>query len=426
MKVLLVSQSDIYGGAAIAAYRLHRGLTKLGVDSEMAVMDKYSEDFRIMCIQSRFGKLADKIRIRIVPKIVKLQKTANYNPHSINWFPNDIVEKINQFKVDIINLHWIGQEMIKIEDLKKIGRPIVWTLHDMWPFSGAEHYNIDEEPKRYIRGYDLEKRSPRDSGLDIDRWVWRRKRKNWKNINFTIVCPSRWLAEEARKSLLFRNERIEVIPNAIDVSKIRPIERKIARGLLSLPEDKKLVLFGAMDATSDPRKGFKLLESALNRIAEQGLGENINLMIFGSSEPEKAADFGINAQYLGKVGNDIVLMLSYSAADVFVIPSVMENLPNTIMEAMACGLPAVGFDVGGIPEMIDDGRTGFLTRAYDTEEMSNNIMRVVENEEGRKKMGENARKQAEKEYSDLVIAKKYLKLYEEVVRTRGTDGGGLW
>jgi glycosyltransferase involved in cell wall biosynthesis len=328
-------------------------------------------------------------------------------------FPNGIVEKINQFQADIINLHWVGNEMLRIEDFKKIQTPIVWTLHDMWPFSGAEHY-ITEGPKRYIGGYDIEERAPCDSGPDIDRWVWKRKCKHWKYINFTLVCPSQWIAEEAGKSFLFKNKRIEVIPNGIDVSKIKPIKKKIARELLSLPQDKKLILFGAMGSTSDRRKGFRLLEKTMLGISEHELGKNVSLIIFGNSDYMGSSLFGINAHYLGKINHDIVLMLAYSASDLYVIPSVIDNLPNTIMEAMACGIPAVGFNVGGIPEIINNGQTGILTQPYDTEEMAKNILRVFECGE-KEKMGEKARREAEDKYSDIVIAKKYLNLYEEVV-----------
>ena len=415
MRVLLVSQSDLGGGAAIAAYRLHAGLRRVGADSTMLVAQKLSDDPTVLCRKSTMRSVLWRTRLKAAEKITHFQKPVNYNLHSINLFCDDIVKRINEHPADLVHLHWVGHEMLSVAALKRIRKPIVWTLHDMWAFSGAEHYATNGE-RRYIDGYTSGNRHPMDRGLDIDRWVWKRKIKQWQGIEFTIISPSAWLAAEARKSRLFRQSRVEVIPNGINTSRIKPVAKEFARDVLSLPQDKELVLFGAMDATSDSRKGFQYLKACIQRLAEQGQGGRIEMVVFGNSDSGHPIDIPLKTHYLGRLSGEQILSLLYSAVDLFVMTSVIDNLPNTVMEAMACGTPCVGFEVGGVPDMIEHLKTGFLVRPYDIDGLVSGILWLLESGERKKALGVSARKKAEAEYRDTVVAARHLNLYEEVLK----------
>ncbi len=415
MKVLIVAQSDLGGGAGIAAYRLHSGLRRAGADSTMLVTEKLSDDPTVLSRRSAMRNLLWRIRLRAAEKITRLQKPLNYNLHSINLFCDDIVNKINEHPAELVHLHWVGNEMLSVAALKKIRKPIVWTLHDMWAFSGAEHYATNGE-SRYVDGYTARNRHPMDRGLDIDRWVWKRKVKQWQGIEFTIITPSAWLAEEARKSWIFRRSRVETIPNGIDTARMKPVSKEFARDVLCLPLDKELVLFGAMDATSDLRKGFQYLKACMGRLAEQGYGERIEFVVFGSSGPGQLPDLPFKTHYLGRLSGEHILSLLYSAVDLFVMASVIENLPNAVMEAMACATPCVGFEVGGVPEMIEHLKTGFVVRPYDIDGFAYGILWLLEDRDRKRKLGANARKKAEAEYRDTVVATRHLNLYEEVLK----------
>ncbi len=245
--------------------------------------------------------------------------------------------------------------------------------------------------------------------------MWQRKAKAWKNLNLTIVTPSSWLADCARSSSLFQDRRVEAIPNGLDTEKYKPIERRLARNLLKLPQEKHLLLFGAVSATSDPRKGFHLLQSALEHLSQSGWQDQIELVVFGSSEPSNPPDLGFKIHYLGRFYDDISLALVYAAADVFIAPSIQDNLPNTIMEALACGTPCVGFNIGGIPEMIEHKQNGYLAQPYKIEDLARGIGWTIENQERHQKLCSRAREKAEQEFTQQIQASRYLSLFAEVL-----------
>jgi glycosyltransferase involved in cell wall biosynthesis len=211
--------------------------------------------------------------------------------------------------------------------------------------------------------------------------VWQRKAKAWKNIDLTLVSPSAWLAKCASSSSLFKDYRVEVIPYGIDIQKYKPINSQWAREILNLPKDKQILLFGIAGGTSNRWKGFNLLVSALQSLSKSGWKDRIELLVFGSSQPENAVELGFKAHYLGNLADDISLATVYAAADVFVAPSVYDNLPNTVMEAGACGIPSVAFNIGGLPDMIEHCSNGYLAKPYETEDLARGIAWVLEDPE---------------------------------------------
>ncbi|MFM6308601.1 MAG: glycosyltransferase, partial [Dolichospermum sp.] len=223
---------------------------------------------------------------------------------------------------------------------------------------------------------------------------------------------SHWLADYARKSSLFQNLRIEVIANGLDAQVYKPIDQKIARNLLNLPLDRKLVLFGAIKSTSDRRKGFHLLEPALRKLSEDKNHKNdVELVIFGASPPSEVPNLGLPIHYLGRLNDDIALALLYSAVDVFIAPSVQDNLPNTVMESLACGTPCIAFDIGGMSDMIEHQQNGYLAKHFDIDDLVRGITWVLEDEERLRWLGGNGRKKVEQKFTLEIQAHNYLYIY---------------
>ncbi|MFM5890811.1 MAG: glycosyltransferase family 4 protein, partial [Dolichospermum sp.] len=333
--------------------------------------------------------------------------------YSVQWLPDNLAAQVAQLNPDIINLHWINAGYMQIETLAKFKKPIIWTLHDMWAFTGGCHYNKD--CTNYTESCGACPQLYSNKEKDLSNWVWRRKAKAWKDLNLTIVTPSHWLADYARKSSLFQNLRIEVIANGLDAQVYKPIDQKIARNLLNLPLDRKLVLFGAIKSTSDRRKGFHLLEPALRKLSEDKNHKNdVELVIFGASPPSEVPNLGLPIHYLGRLNDDIALALLYSAVDVFIAPSVQDNLPNTVMESLACGTPCIAFDIGGMSDMIEHQQNGYLAKHFDIDDLVRGITWVLEDEERLRWLGGNGRKKVEQKFTLEIQAHNYLYIYENL------------
>lgn len=361
MRVLHICYSDLEGGAARAAYRLHQAQRQAGLDSHMLVLDKFSDDPAVHTVSS-----AHRIRIKLASfisrQLLRCQKTQNPIVHSLNIFPSGLLSTINKLKPDIVNLHWVGGEMLSVGEIARLSQPTVWTLHDMWAFCGCEHYDDERPSERYRHSYSADSRHPQDHGWDLDRWNFIRKQKAWKNKRFHIVTPSRWLGECVQHSQLFAQQPLQVIPNCIDHEIYRPLSKSFAREALGLPQDKQLLLFGAMSSTSDPRKGYHLLIPALQQLKAEGKAEQLALVVFGASQGDATQITGIPTHYMGRLHDDISLCLLYNAADLFVAPSLQDNLPNTLVESLACGTPCVAFNIGGMSDLIVGDNYGELCR----------------------------------------------------------------
>lgn len=412
MKTLLINTSD-QGGSGIAAYRLHTGLKFLGVNSNMLVQSKLTDDRTVIEQQAKLNRKIAQASPNLTTWPLPLYRHREPLLFSPQWFPDGLASQVAQLNPDIINLHWVCWGLLQIETLPKFNQPLVWTFHDMWAFTGGCHYAGQCDRYRDSCGSCPQLHSSKN--WDLSRWVWQRKERAWKNINLTVVTPSSWLARCTSSSSLFKNQRIEVIPNGIDTQIFKPIDKQLARLLLNLPNDKQIVLFGAMSSTSDRRKGFHLLQPALKSLSQSGWQDQIELVVFGSSEPIKAPEFGFHCRYLGRLYDPISLAILYSAADVFVAPSIEDNLPNTIMEAIACGTPCVAFKIGGIPEMIEHHINGYLARPDEPEDLAQGIAWVLENSERHQKLSHSAREKAEREFTQDLQARRYMSLFTEIL-----------
>ena len=279
MKVLHVSSFDIKGGAARAAYRLHKALLSADVDSHLLVQSKSSNDDRVFGPKSSFGNNIAVARSALdaLPLMWYRNRTQSY--FSPSWLPfGGIADKVNAIDPDIVHLHWICRGMMRVEDLVRIRAPIVWTLHDLWPFTGGCHYAEGCIKYKHECGSCIILGSTIES--DLSRSLFIRKKNAFSQLkNLTVLGVSEWITKEAKSSALLNNNPVFCLPNPIDIETFSPIEKSVAKGTLGVNKNKSLVLFGAPDATSDPRKGFQKLIKALSY-----LDANIEIIVFGSND----------------------------------------------------------------------------------------------------------------------------------------------
>ena len=417
MKVVQVNSDNGIGGAARAATRLHEGLRSAGVSSTLLVRSRVGGDDSVKGPATFIQDGLSRIRPYISSALYRLEVYPLQGFRSLNVFPTRLGRQVRDLEADVVHLHQLSKETMSISQLGRIRKPLVWTFHDMWAFCGTEHYSPDETALRYKVGYDKTPAAEGHSGVDLDRWIWKRKKKYWAPEKMTVVTPSRWLGDCVRSSALFGSARIEVIPNGIDTSLFKPADQLFARKVWNLPPKKPLILFGAMKATSDSRKGFRLLDETLHLLREQieNSAESPELVVFGATQTEGYANFPLPTHYVGRIHDEVSLCLLYSAADVFVAPSMQDNLPNTVVEALACGTPAVAFKIGGMPDMIEHEQNGYLARPFEVSDLAQGIQWVLGNADRHRQLSQQARQKVEQEFTIQLQVARCKTLYQDVV-----------
>ncbi|MGL5062903.1 MAG: glycosyltransferase family 4 protein [Microcoleus sp.] len=411
MKVLIPTNYDTKGGAARATYRLHQGLQSIGVNSQILAAHKSSNDASVIELPDKFGAKFKNFRAKLNRLPLKAYPKLGQVIFSPQWVPDSLAAEVAKIDPDAINLHWVCEGFMQIETLAKFNKPLVWTLHDMWAFTGGCHYS--ENCDRYLDSCGACPQLQSTKDADISRWIWQRKAKAWQNLNLTLVTPSRWLADCAKSSSLLQNYPVQVIANGLDAELYQPRNRPEVRCSLDLPQDKLLVLFGAMQGTGDRWKGFPLLVPALQRLSQSGWQDKIELLVFGCAKPESPIDVGFKTHYLGRL-DDETLAKVYAAADVMVVPSRYEAFGQTASEALACGTPVVAFDVTGLKDIVDDKENGYLAVPYDTEDLARGIAWVLADPQRHQHLCRNARLKVEQNFTLDVQARAYYNLYQKV------------
>jgi glycosyltransferase involved in cell wall biosynthesis len=417
LKVIHLSSSDYNGGAAIAAKRIviaQRLLPEL--DSKLLVQIKRNKDnFIISSNSSTANKILSSIRQVADELSIRLLSVQSRGRFTFPFWGEDVSNDVNLKEADIINLHWINGGFLSLKSLVKLAalnKPVVWTLHDMWAFTGGCHYA--SECNRF---FDHCSNCPSlllKSERDFSYKIYDSKLELYRQLNLTFITCSNWLAEEASKSSLLKNKKVFVIPNPLRTEIFKPINQKIARERLELPIDKKIILIGAMNL-KDERKGFWLLIEALNIFKSIKLHVDIELVVFGKLNDESLQKIPIKIHQLGKLKSEDEIIYAYNSADVYLAPSLQDNLPNTVMEAMACGTPVVAFNVGGIPDMVDDGINGFLATLKSSEELAKSIELILSDEELSKRFSLAAREKVIKNFDEKLISEKYFEVYKSLV-----------
>lgn len=408
MKILFVNSFDYEGGAARSAYRLLNTINNNGISSKLIVQKKFLNDKSILlCKDNWNGQSPFYDRM---PLIKYPDKDSTL--FSVATIPNEsLINFINDSDFDIIHLHWISNGFLSIEDISKINKPIVWTIHDNWAFTGGCHIMWECEKYKIECGSCPRLRSNIEN--DLSKEIFNLKKKAYLNKNdMVIVAPSKWLYNCSKKSKLLKNKKHVNIANPLETNLFKPLNKELARKILNLPENKKLVLFGAMHALNDINKGFKQLKEALEKLS---ITDNIEFIVFGSNEPSKPNEFAFKTHYLGQINDDQLLITLYSSADVMIVPSLQENLSNAIIESLSCGTPVVAFDVGGNSDIIDHKINGYLANPFDTTDLRNGIEWVLLCD-NYNSLCINARNKIKKKFNPPLIAKKYKKLYSSILK----------
>lgn len=413
MKVGLINTFDDRGGAARAAMRLFTELYERHDPAvAMHVLRKETDHPGVVRDESLLSRLlGDRRSTFDLSSLKKAHPDRKLVPFSVNRVPDTVSRSIAAQEYDLINMHWINYGFLRLENLARFRVPIVWTIHDMWPFTGACHYS--EGCDRYLHECGSCPLLRSRVADDISRATFRRKANVYASLNLTIVSPSRWLGNLARNSALLGDCRVEVIPNTIDTERFRPHEESTVRENLGVDNDTTLILFGAEFATQDHRKGGDLLFKAL-RLLTEGVGGNVECIVFGASRPDDFEELSMPTHWLGRIEDDEYLSRVYAAADLSVVPSIEENLPNTVMEALACGTPVAAFDIGGISDMITHEENGWLADKTTPESLAAVLEAGLCSRERLLDMGTAARQSVLDRFSLKRVGDAYVSLFEEL------------
>jgi len=422
MRVLIVNTYEQAGGAAIAANRLMKALTDNGVKVKMLVGRKLTDNIQVVGLPSPWRHRLHFLWERWCIFCHKHFSRRDLFAIDIANCGTDITRMPEFREADIIHLHWINQGMLSLNDIERIldsGKPVVWTMHDAWEATAVCHVTLDCQ--QYTKQCADCPMLPRDDHWQTAHKAWTKKYDKIHRHEVRFVACSQWLAGLARQSSMLKHQRVTAIPNPIDTRTFKPSDKLTARQALKLPEQGHVLLFAAQRA-SNPLKGMGYLKEALTRLASDDptLASQLTLAILGSDGSDVAAGLPVRSVALGYIADEQRMAVAYSAADAFVLPSFSENLPNTIMEAMACGVPCVGFEVGGIPEMIDHKENGYVARYKDSADLARGLHWTL-CEASHDELAAAALKKVHTHYAASIVARQYAELYEWIMEKNVTS-----
>jgi glycosyltransferase involved in cell wall biosynthesis len=418
MRVLIVNTAERTGGAAIAANRLLQALNRNGVEARMLVRDRKTDAADVSAIPQSWLLKAKFLWERGVIWLANgLSKQGIFQVDIANAGTD--ITSMDEFKqADVIHLHWVNQGYLSLHDLERIlasGKPVVMTMHDQWYFTGICHYSSDCDKFRtqcekcpMLKGGGI--------GTDLARRVFDRKRKMYEGANLTFVGCSRWMADLARQGVLTQGHTVTNIPNAIDTTVFTPMDKSASRKKYNLPLDKKLLLFGAQRIT-DKRKGFRYLAEACEHISmhHPTLPGNLGVVVLGGDAESVKEALPLPVYTVNYLSDEHEIAELYNAVDIFVTPSLQDNLPNTIVEAMSCGVPCVGFNVGGIPEMISHKQDGYVADYCDSLDFAQGIAWCLDDTRCAA-LAAAARASALATYAESVAAHRYEAIYQSAIK----------
>jgi glycosyltransferase involved in cell wall biosynthesis len=413
---------SLAGGAGRAAWRIHHCLNPDHGASELSSAIRcLDSSLHGPAIQVGYPSRWVEVLAKGLERFVSIgSRGFQADPgvfHSFGYPGIGIPKAINQSPVDLVHLHWCGGNLITIEDVARIRKPIVWTLHDQWAFCGAEHLASRSSTGgyRYVEGYTEHNRLLSERGPDLNRLTWARKKKAWRQP-FQIVAPSRWLASCAQQSCLMQHWPVAVIPHPIDTDVWRPLNKAFAREALNLPQGMPIILFGVDTGCAKPNKGADLLMRALSLLSEgDQLSTGFELAVFGQMLAQHQLPEGMNYHFLGRFRDDVSLRLAYSAADLLVMPSRVEAFGLTAAEAHACGTPVVAFRTSGLRDVIDHQQTGALAEPFDPFSLAHSIAWVLRDQESLNNLSLAARAKAEFHWSEPIVGPQYYDIYRSVL-----------
>ena len=397
MKLLNVSYSDLFGGAAKSSFRIHKcinNFNKTNIESKMIVIKKLSKDKKVFKISGKLNAFMFKIKNYIGMMFGKFDNSEN--PKSYNFFNSPVLNYINNSECDVVNLHWINAETLSIDDVNKIKKPFVITMHDMWWICSTENY-LPLNDKKWITGY-------KNSNF-ISKYFWNKKRKLKPK---GIICPSSWLLKCVKKSYLMKNKKTIHIPYPVNRKIFYP-QKVNQLSKLNIFKNKKVkIFFSVFGDPKDHRKGIDLLIKSLEQ-----LDPNSFELIVASNNFLKD-NLKFKTISLSQINNEKILSKIYNLCDFVVLPSRLDNLPNVGLEAQSCAKPIIAFDVGGISDIVDDKKNGYLIKPYNTKEFSKKIEKLIKDKKIRLKFSKNANLKAKKYWSENIIQKKYSNFFNNL------------
>ena len=409
MRVLHISHSDALGGADKAAFRLHRALKKAGVDSQMRVRIRTTDDDYVVGGTAMYRNRWSE---RTAQKLCHWRRQDAICPDGseldIAWPSSGLGAEINRTKCDVVHIHWPGRNLLSVEEIGSIKAPIIWTLHDCWLIRGGEHYAPFNEAMSWLK-----------KAARKDQWVRDRKQKKLPKHG-NLVSPSQWMQKQARSCQWTKHWNHSVIPNPIDTDFWKPLDQQESRQRLGLPSEEFLLLFCANNAEVDERKGYGRLVETLNAMTTGKESQcKVALVIAGSEEP-KLKPNNVKVHALGAVNEERTMRLVYNSCDAVVIPSFVDNLPNVGLEAQSCGMPCLCFNNGGTAEIVDHGRSGLVAIDGNTDEMARHLDKLVNlrNAKGLMEMRKLARQRAVELWDEQIIYRQMLRVYQEAVQAR--------
>ena len=416
MKVLMLSHSDGGGGAGRASYRLLQSLESVDIDATMRVDFKNTADPRVIgpSPNSRDSGRRARITIEEIPAFVsRFPQPRLFSPGIATAVKADA---INTSDADVVNLQWINFGLLSVKQIGAITKPLTWSMHDMWAFTGGLNYDSDEPDARWRTGFSTRQTPGIGQWWDVDRWVWRRKRKHWQRP-IHLIASSSWMASMAQTSELTSSWPVTVIPNPVDTHTYRPGSQPESRNRLEVPQDAYLVTAFFPANLNDPRKGFDLFVEALKHLARSThtLTRPVHIAIAGHNAPPTNSDIaGFPTHWLGYL-DDGAAIDAYRASDVVVIPSRQDNSPQVATEAMACGTPVVAFSASGLPDFVRHERTGYLAAAFDSRDLAHGIQSILGSDAQRRALAESAQTRADDEWSYAAVGQAHTRLFENVI-----------
>lgn len=419
MRILQLSTFDGRFGASIAARRLHEALLASGQESDLLVSEVLSDSPRTHSPRSEFEKFTARIRHYVDKLPLKLYPQRSPFIFSPNWVPSQIARHITSFNSDVVHMHWCQSNFVPTSSLPQLGRTLIWTFHDMWAFTGGCHYTSGCERYRSQCGHCPALGSTTDH--DLSRWLWQQKQSVYEQIrtSLQIICPSNWLAGIARNAPLLEGIPVHAVPNPINTHVFKPIDKITARRLLGLPDEGRLLLWGAT-SRGDYRKGFDLLDEALLRYATQPDALPLGIVTLGMrSSAVPANPRNLQAWNIGFLHDEVSLVALYNAVDVVALPSREENLSNTLAEALCCGTPCLAFQIGGNADLISHQKNGYLAQPGNTIDMATGLTWILNY------LRDDQRASIAREAQDKLAAEKLMPIFLDIYRQSLARKNGL-
>jgi glycosyltransferase involved in cell wall biosynthesis len=418
LKVVHLNTYDGNGGAGRACLRLSDALNANGIDSEVLVYYKFGQNSKVKNLsKGLFAKMRAIFNIMAERYFARLFVKAVKTPFSLQWFGKSLIHNKTLKQADIIHLHWINHGFLSpkfLAELDLLDKPIVWTFHDSNAFTGGCHVRYScENFHQQCGNCPLLRSSGKD---DISHKNWLRKQKAYSELNFHIVAPSKWMAKSVKESSLLGMRNLNVIPNTIEIAVFKPYVKSEAKKILKIATNHFVIMSGFMPSKNDKHKGTQYLITALNELSSRPEipNDQIELVIFGNKDEKNMPDFPFKTTFLGTINKDEHLAKCYAAADVFMLPSLEDNLPNTVMESLACATPVVAFKTGGIPDMVKHLENGYLAKYENATDLADGIEWLFLHED-REAIQKEARRTILNHFAPAVIATKHEELYLDLL-----------